>query len=93
MELRQVFESNFLPGESIVKLKAELIKFSNEVNQASRKEKKPNKLPRGIADYSNAVTKSTTDKDRRLIRHKIVLDVVSKYARKKVETELAHSLG
>lgn len=82
MVLRQVFEGNYIPDEFIEKLRNELVVFSNEINEATRKENKGKNFPKHIIEYSNAVTKSTTDKDRRLTRHKIVLGIVLKYAKK-----------
>ena len=84
--LRQVLEDSSIPDKNINKLKSDLIEFSKEISQATQKENKSIKFPKKIIEYSNAVTKSTTDKDRRIIRHKIVLEMVSKYARK-VEIE------
>jgi biopolymer transport protein ExbB/TolQ len=86
MALRQTLESNYLPAESVDNLRSELIKFSNTINEATKKENKGKKFPPEIRDYSNAVTKSTTDKDRRLTRHKITLAIVGKHV-KKVNTE------
>jgi hypothetical protein len=82
MALRHVFENSYLPEENIDKLRSELTAFSDKINEASKKENKGKRYPKEILEYSNAVTKSTTDKDRRLARHKIVLGIVTKYVKR-----------
>lgn len=49
-----------------------LDKFAKSLSDASLPNTKK-KFDRSVTDYLKAVTKSTTDKDRRLIRHKIIL--------------------
>jgi len=82
MALSHVFENSYLPEENIDKLRSELTAFSDKINEASKKENKGKRYPKEILEYSNAVTKSTTDKDRRLARHKIVLGIVTKYVKR-----------
>ncbi|MFO0792942.1 MAG: hypothetical protein U0586_02645 [Candidatus Brocadiaceae bacterium] len=54
------------------------MKFSESIDVAVKKTTKRKKLPEEVANYENAVTKSTTDKDRRVTRHKIILKIISK---------------
>ena len=57
------------------------MKFAETIDVAVKKVSKGRKLPKEVANYVNAVTKSTTDKDRRVTRHKIILKIISKYAK------------
>jgi len=72
-------ENKDIQKNKILKLRKELTDFSDQISNAAQKTTKGNKLTKDTARYLNAVTKSTTDKDRRLIRHEIVLSILRKY--------------
>jgi hypothetical protein len=61
------------------KISTELQKFSKKISEATLKENKLKKYDKDIMKYVNAVTKSTTDKDRRIERHKIIKAIFNKY--------------
>src|SRR5258708_37267486 len=60
-------------------IRIDLVSFSEKITSAASKENKTKKFPRNILNYMNAVTKSTTDKDRRIMRHKILMPILRKY--------------
>ena len=80
--LNDVLKENFMPIQKYPSIRADLLKFSEQINEATKKENKGKKYSKEIADYVNAVTKSTTDKDRRITRHKIISNIISKHAKK-----------
>lgn len=80
--LSDLLKENFIPQQKYPNIKAELLKFSEKINEATKKENKGKRYSKEIMDYVNAVTKSTTDKDRRITRHKIILKMVSKYVKR-----------
>ncbi|MCX5885689.1 MAG: DUF262 domain-containing protein [Proteobacteria bacterium] len=88
MALRQALEHNYIPENKREKLRSELKEFSEKINEATKKENKGKRFPKDVLIYSNAVTKSTTDKDRRLSRHKIVLAIILKHTKQIVSKEL-----
>jgi hypothetical protein len=74
-------ENRYIPKTSYVKLRNELTKFGVKVGEATKKDHIPKGLSRDIRTYANAVTKSTTDRDRRTDRHKIIYRLVYKYSK------------
>lgn len=78
----ELLRDNEIPIANYKKLNKDLIAFSEKISFATKKENKGKKQTAAIAKYVNAVTKSTTDKDRRLLRHNTVKKVVSKYFKK-----------
>lgn len=82
--LSRIIKENYLiPQQKYSNIKTDLLKFSKTIDVAVKKERKGRELPKEVANYVNAVTKSTTDKDRRITRHKIILKIISKYAKRK----------
>lgn len=78
----ELIKKNYLiPQQKYSNIKADLLKFAETIDVAVKKVSKGRKLPKEVANYVNAVTKSTTDKDRRVTRHKIILKIISKYAK------------
>lgn len=82
MVLNEVLKESYIPKSNYKRIKRDLDKFSAQISEATIKTSKPQRFSKEVLTYSNAVMKSTTDKDRRITRHKIVLSIVSKYARK-----------
>lgn len=83
MALNQLINENeYIPENNFLRLNTDLDKFSNQILAAANKEAKGKSLPRDVANYLNAVTKSTTDKDRRIMRHKIIYKFFKKYSKK-----------
>lgn len=76
-------ENYLIPQQKYSNIKEDLLKFSETIDVAVKKESKGRRLPKEVANYVNAVTKSTTDKDRRITRHRIILKIISKYAKRK----------
>ena len=72
-------ENKNIKKNKIPKLQIALKNFSNQISKAVQKTSKGKGLSKDIANYLNAVTKSTTDKDRRMTRHKIVLNILKKF--------------
>lgn len=72
----------FIPEANFPKLCKDLTDFSSKISAAATKTSKGAKLPREIANYLNAVTKSTTDKDRRVMRNNIVYRILKKFSKK-----------
>lgn len=79
--IRNIVEKSYIPTEKIKKLRTALVKFSTKIDNATKKENKNKRFPKEISDYANSVTKSTTDKDRRIIRNKILMKIITKYAK------------
>lgn len=80
MVLREIQEDSRIPKKNFNKLRSELIEFSKKINEITKKEGKGKTYAKEVLIYSEAVTKSTTDKDRRIQRHNIIFKVVSKYS-------------
>lgn len=80
--LREILEKEYIPDEKYEKLQNDLMEFSGKVDKAVGKEA-IGTFSRDVKAYANAVKKSTTDKDRRLTRHKIISNIISKYAKKR----------
>jgi len=68
-----------IEGKHFKDVKKDLLKFSEEVMKMTKKEGKGSNAKKEIVEYANAVTKSTTDKDRRLLRHKILYSRIAKF--------------
>jgi len=83
--LNEVLRENFMPIQKYPNVRAELLKFSEQISEATKKENKRKRYLKEITDYVNAVTKSTTDKDRRIMRHKIILNIISKYLKRNLK--------
>lgn len=60
-------------------LRKDLISFAEQITEAALKENKTKRFKKEIVDYMNAVTKSTTDKDRRVLRHNILISHLQKH--------------
>jgi hypothetical protein len=73
----------YIPDDKIPTLRKELTAFSETVNRASRKDSKGKKYAKAVLDYVIAVTRSTADKDRRLMRLKIVSGMIQKYVNRR----------
>ncbi len=82
MVLNEILKECYIPNNNYKKINRDLMRFSNQINESTKKESKVERFSKDILAYTNAVTKSTTDKDRRITRHKIILSIVSKYIRK-----------
>jgi hypothetical protein len=82
MVLNQVLKDNYIPQNNYKKINRDLIRFSKQIDEATKKESRAGQFSKEVSAYANAVTKSTTDKDRRITRHKIVFSIVSKHMRK-----------
>jgi len=80
--LSELTETNYIPKEKYNHLRNALLSFGEKINRFTKKENKGKKLPKEISQYVNAVTKSTTDRDRRIIRHKIISKILTKYSKK-----------
>ncbi len=74
-------EKKYIPKKDYKKVQKELERFSEEVSLATQKGV-TKKISKEVRDYANAVTKSTTDKDRRIIRHRIIYKKLSRYSKK-----------
>lgn len=72
-------ENKNLQENKLLKLQKELKYFSDKISKAAQKTSKGKSLSKDFANYLNAVTKSTTDKDRRLTRHKIIINILNKF--------------
>jgi hypothetical protein len=82
MALCEVNNNNrYIPKTSYVKLRNDLSAFADKVSEATKKEHVPKVLSKNIKTYVNAVTKSTTDRDRRNDRHKIIYALVYKHSK------------
>jgi hypothetical protein len=84
MVLARIPDGHYIPEENIKKLRKDLLLFADKINEASKKTSKGIKFDTVVLNYMNAVTKSTTDKDRRSIRNKILSSIISKYITRKV---------
>lgn len=82
MVLNEVLKDNYIPRNNYKKINRDLIRFSKQIDEATKKESSVGRFSKDILAYVNAVKKSTTDKDRRITRHKIVFSIVSKHMRK-----------
>ena len=81
MVICEIFsEGKYFPTEKYKKVREDLLKFSDKINEAVKKESKKH-FPNDVKQYVKAVQKSTTDKDRRIIRHKIILKIISRHAK------------
>lgn len=78
MVLNDHFEKLPIDKKIANKIRITLLSFSKKIDQATKKENKAKHYPINIKNYVNAVTKSTTDKDRRIIRHKIISSLLNK---------------
>jgi hypothetical protein len=74
-------DNRYIPKPAYSKLRNELTSFAKKVSEATKKDRTPKKLSIEISKYVNAVTKSTTDRDRRNDRHKIIYDIVYKHSK------------
>ncbi len=74
-------ENHSISQQKYSNIKADLLNFSESIDVAAKKVSKGRNVSKDVANYVNAVTKSTTDKDRRVTRHKIILKIISKYAK------------
>jgi hypothetical protein len=82
MVLREVMlEKKYIPEEKYKQVQKDLLSFSDKVNEAVKREVKT-RFSIDVKTYVDAVKKSTTDKDRRISRHKIIHKIISKYAKK-----------
>lgn len=80
--LHEITSANrYVPKPAYVKLRRELTAFAEKVSEATKKDHIPKEFSKDIATYANAVTKSTTDRDRRSDRHKIIYSLVSKLSK------------
>lgn len=79
--INKISETKYIPQDKYSNLRNSLLDFSEQINKVARKESKGSKSSKEIAQYVNAVTKSTTDRDRRIIRHKIILKILLKYSK------------
>ena len=80
--INDIYKNNrYISNSSYAKLRNELTSFSRKISDATKKGSSPKKLSSVIAKYVNAVTKSTTDRDRRNDRHKIIYDLVLKHSK------------
>jgi hypothetical protein len=79
MVINEIGYDRIVDSRKIKSIRKELDSFSKIVMEATKKENKAKKYSKDIAMYVNAVTKSTTDKDRRIIRHKIIKKTIIKY--------------
>lgn len=83
MVIREILsEEKYIPGDQYEKVRVDLSDFSYKVTAALKKDAKGS-FAKNIRDYANAIKKSTTDKDRRVTRHKIVRKILSKYLKKR----------
>lgn len=82
MVLREILKNKCYISESDYQnIKTKLMKFSQQLTKATKKEERLKLFPKNITSYANAVTKSTTDKDRRVTRHKIISNLISEYVK------------
>lgn len=82
MALKEILGENSIPQRNWIKLSSALMSFSEQVNDfiAIQKEKKKKRFSSDIQNYASAVTKAATDKGSRVLRTKIVHEILRKYA-------------
>jgi len=78
MCLNELINDKPSPTIKFTAIRKDLCTFSETVSKAALKENKDKKFAKDIYDYMNAVTKSTTDKDRRVLRHNIVIKMIKR---------------
>jgi hypothetical protein len=71
-----------IPDSNYSKINKELTNFESKISDASQKNASKKGIPREVIAYSNSILKSTTDKDRRLVRHNIVYKIIKKFVKK-----------
>ena len=79
MVINDIEETKAISEDKINILRQDLIAFSQKITEARKKESRGKRYPQDILIYSEAVTKSTTDKDRRINRHKILKKIILKH--------------
>ena len=79
MVINEISYDKIITSKKIKDIKKDLEGFSRKITEATKKENKIKKYSKDVADYVNAVTKSTTDKDRRTLRHNIIKKILDKY--------------
>lgn len=79
MVINEIGSDNIVTSKKIKDIRKNLEGFSLKITEATKKENKSKKYPKEVSDYVNAVTKSTTDKDRRTLRHGIIKKIIEQY--------------
>ena len=82
MVICELYDKYYIPKNNYQKVRNNLLDFSNKVDKAVGKENRTKRIPKEVLVYANAVKKSTTNKDRRITRHKIILKVISRYLKR-----------
>jgi uncharacterized protein with ParB-like and HNH nuclease domain len=82
--LHEISIDSHIPEKNYLAVNKCLSEFANQIDEViNARSGSYKKIKPSVKNYANAVVKSTTDKDRRLSRHKIVLQILSKYTVKK----------
>ncbi len=81
MVLHEISQERYFPENKYSVITRSLTEFARQVDEAiNLKERDFKGINRDVRSYAKAVVKSTTNRDRRIIRHKILFHILSKYA-------------
>ncbi|MBN1365887.1 MAG: DUF262 domain-containing protein [Syntrophaceae bacterium] len=84
--LSKMYEHSYIAQSKYPRVKKELLEFGEKVAEANKKGGKPQSFSNDVLKYANAVKRSTTNKDKRVARNKIIYKILSKYAEKQKTT-------
>lgn len=81
--LSEIMVEKYIPEPSYKAINKQLTQFANEVDEVIERHGRASGFKKEVRDYAKAAVKSTTNKDRRTIRHRIMSKTILRFCKVK----------